>query len=79
MAISKAKAHHRAVVASLSRCVATGERPADDPELLEARRNLKAVGLEEHVAKVVAEAPPLTDEQRTRISALLRAGGNDAA
>jgi hypothetical protein len=29
----------------------------------------------EHVQKVLAEAPPLTDEQRNRIAALLRVGG----
>ena len=60
----------RARYASLSR-----SRPADDPELIEARRNMRALKLEEHVARVVAEAPPLTDEQRERIAALLRAGG----
>ena len=64
----------RARIASLTR-----SRPADDPDLVEARRNLKAIRLEEHVAKVVAEAPPLTSEQRDRIAALLRpipAGGD---
>ena len=59
----------RAKIAGLSR-----DRRADDPELLDARRNLRALKLEEHVARVVAEAPPLTDEQRERITALLRAG-----
>lgn len=60
----------RARVASLTR-----SRKADDPELVEARRNLRALRLEEYVTRVVAEAPPLTDEQRERIAALLRAGG----
>jgi len=60
----------RARVASLSR-----SRKSDDPELIEARRNMRAERLAEHVARVVAEAPPLTDEQRERIAALLRAGG----
>lgn len=64
----------RARVAALSRCVAAGERAADDPDLLEAKRNLRAMRLEEHVAKVVAEAPPLTVEQRDRIAAILRGG-----
>lgn len=59
--------HERAKVASLSR-----SRPANDPELVAARRNLKAIRLEEYVEKVVAEAPPLTDEQRDRIATLLR-------
>ncbi|MEA9997840.1 MULTISPECIES: hypothetical protein [unclassified Cryobacterium] len=42
---------------------------ADTTEL---RRQLKAERLEEHVARVVASAPPLTPEQRDRIAALLR-------
>lgn len=29
----------------------------------------------EYVARVLADAPPLTDEQRDRIAAILRAGG----
>lgn len=59
--------HHRGRVAALSR-----SRSADDPELVDARRDLKAQRLADHVAKVVAEAPPLTDEQRERIAGLLR-------
>lgn len=71
--------HYRARVASLSR-----DRAADDPELLEARRNLRAIRLEEHVAQVVAQAPPLSTEQRHRIAQLLAphvvvGGGGDAA
>lgn len=60
----------RAKVASWSR-----NRPADDPELIEARQNLKALKLEEYVSKVVSEAPPLTTEQADRIAALLRPAG----
>lgn len=60
----------RARVASLSR-----SRSTDDPELIEARRNLKAERLADYVARVVAEAPPLTDAQRDRIAALLRPAG----
>lgn len=60
----------RAKVASLSR-----SREADDPELVGARQRLKAARLEDHVAKVLASAPPLSDEQRERIGQLLRGGG----
>ena len=56
----------RARVAALTR-----SRPADDPELVAARRDLVAARLEEHIRKVVAAAPPLTDEQKQRIAALL--------
>jgi hypothetical protein len=61
--------HYRAKIASLTR-----SRQPDDPELVAARQNLKALRLEEHVRKVVAEAPPLTPAQRDRIATLLRAG-----
>lgn len=60
----------RAKVASLSR-----SRPANDPELIEARQNLKALKLEEYVRRVVDQAPPLTPEQADRIAALLRPAG----
>lgn len=63
----------RARVASLSR-----SRAADDPDLIEARRNLKAERLAEHIARVVADAPPLTPAQRDRLAGLLRAGGGSA-
>ncbi len=59
----------RARVASLTR-----SRPADDPDLLAARQRLRTNRLAEHVARVVAEAPPLTSEQRDRIAAALWAG-----
>ncbi len=62
----------RARIAGLS---SRPNRSADDPELVEARRNLRALRLEEHVQKVLADAPPLNDEQRNRIAALLRVGG----
>ena len=61
----------RARVASLSR-----SRAADDPHLVGARRDLRAERLADYVAKVVAQAPPLTPAQRDRVAALLRAGGD---
>lgn len=57
---------HRAKVAGLSR-----SRKADDPELVDARQKLKAARLEDYVARVVAEAPPLTEDQKHRIASLL--------
>jgi hypothetical protein len=62
----------RARVASLSR-----SRTVDDPDLVRARQNLKAARLEEHIAEVVAAAPPLTSEQRDRLAALLRPDASD--
>jgi len=52
--------------------VLTRHRPSDDPELIEARRDFAAERLAIHVARVVAEAPPLTNEQLDRIAAILR-------
>lgn len=40
-----------------------------------AARDLRAVKLEEYIERVVAEAPPLTDEQRVRLAGLLSGGG----
>jgi hypothetical protein len=65
----------RAKIAGLSR-----DRKPDDPELVEARRELRAQRLAEHVDNVVAGWPPLTDAQLDRIAALLRSGSRgDAA
>ena len=63
----------RAKVASLSR-----SRSANDPELIEARQNLKALKLEEYVRNVVDNAPPLRPEQADKIAALLRPAGGGA-
>lgn len=62
----------RARVASLSR-----SRTADDPDLVEARRNLKAARLEDHIAKLVAAWPPLTTDQVDHIAHVLRAAHDD--
>lgn len=64
--------HERARVASLSR-----SRTADDPELVEARRNLRTERLADYIKRTVDAAPPLTADQRDRLAVLLR-GGPDA-
>ena len=64
--------HERARVASLTR-----SRPADDPELVDAYRNLRAERLADYIRKTVDAAPPLSVEQRDRLALLLR--GGDAA
>jgi hypothetical protein len=46
-------------------------RPADDPELIEARRTFWADELADHIRQVVSEAPELTNEQLGRITAVL--------
>jgi hypothetical protein len=49
-------------------------RPA---EAQEARRSMVAGRLEEYIAKTLAAAPPLTDEQRSRLALLLHGSTPD--
>lgn len=68
----------RGRIAGLSR-----SRPADDPDLIEARRQFRATRLADHVAKALAARPPLSQEQREAIARLLmaptaRGGGGGA-
>ncbi|MGH3633927.1 MAG: hypothetical protein ACRDTS_07515 [Mycobacterium sp.] len=65
-------AHHRARVGALQRCVKTGERKADDPEYLAAKRDLAAANIEVYIERQLAKAPPLTDQQRTELADLLQ-------
>lgn len=63
----------RARIALLAR-----HRP-NDPSLVDERRDFWAGRLEDYVKRVVGDAPPLTVEQRARISnALVSAAGDDA-
>lgn len=78
MAISEAVAHQRAIVASLTRCVTTGERQPDDPQLAEARENLRRATVFARVKRLLADAPPLTNEQIGVVVGLLQAGGGGA-
>ena len=50
-----------------------GKRP-DDPDLVKARRDLKAARLEDYIKKTVDAAPPLSREQLDRLAILLRGG-----
>ena len=61
--------YERARIAALTR-----SRTPDDPELVEARRNLRAERLELYIKKVVDAAPPLDDATRDRLALLLRGG-----
>lgn len=60
----------RAKLASITR-----HHPDDADRIAEARRDLRAARLEDHVRDAVAAAPPLTAEQRRRLAALLNGGG----
>jgi len=53
-------------------------RGPNDPATLDARRDLRAAVLEDHIKRIVDQAPPLTAEQIDRLAVLLRGGGADA-
>jgi hypothetical protein len=72
---SRSWTSERARVGALARCVKTGERPPDDPDLIEARRNLCALKLEEHIRLALAATPPMTGEQIEHLIALLNSTG----
>lgn len=65
---------HRGRVAALSR-----SRASDDPDLIAARRDLAADHLGELIARTLETAPPLTLEQRAKLSQLLLIGSSGAA
>lgn len=49
------------------------------PDAKATRAILARLRMDEYVARVVAEAPPLSDEQRSRIGLLLSRGADDLA
>lgn len=51
--------------------LATAARWGTEDNQTGARHNLAVANIEKHVARIVAEVPPLTDEQRERLSGLL--------
>ena len=57
---------------SVKRCRAAGGDPATDEDVATARRDHAAEKLHAYVERIVADAPPLTDEQRSRLAGLLR-------
>jgi hypothetical protein len=63
-------AAHRARVAALARGVRAGERPESD--LAAARADFTAVYAKARIEKILAAAPPLTNEQRAQLAELLR-------
>ena len=61
----------RARVAGMS---SRPNRAQDDPDLVAARRNMRALKLEADILKVLAGEPALNEEQRNHIAEMLRAG-----
>lgn len=64
--LSPKAAHHRARIAHLSR-----SRSSDDPEIVSARTEFAAAKIEAYIERVISEAPPLTNEQLSRLRVLL--------
>jgi hypothetical protein len=50
----------------------TSKRGPDDPEIPLIKSELESVVLAEHIQRVLAQAPPLTIEQRGRLAELLK-------
>ena len=66
--LSPDAAHYRARLGGLkSRGV-----PDNDPRYDEARRDLRAAVLTDYVERMLADWPPLTDEQRSKLAELLK-------
>ena len=55
--------------------VAVATRLGTPDEVAAARRDHAAASIADHIARVVADAPPLTPEQRERLASLLQGGG----
>lgn len=49
------------------------DKGRDSIETAEARRDFAAARLDDYIRDTLAKAPPLTEEQRTRLAELLRA------
>lgn len=49
-------------------------RYGDPEKIAETKRDLATANLEKYISKVVADAPPLTAEQRAHLAALLIGG-----
>jgi hypothetical protein len=76
MPATPAVAHARARVMSLKKHHPQGGETVDA-----AVTDLRELVLEQHIRKAVDAAPPLTDQQKARLAALLRPsdGGSNAA
>jgi hypothetical protein len=83
MPVSTEVARARGRVAGYKRAIKNGERAADDPVCSEANRDLNVAKLTSdadrlaiRAQEIVATWPELTDTQRDRLAAILRAGGD---
>jgi hypothetical protein len=61
---------NRAVIDYANAC----KTPADTAKIKAARANLAAAKLEQFIAKTLADAPPISAEQRAKLARLLDGG-----
>lgn len=67
MPLSPEVAHLRAVIANAS-------MRGDLETVRNAKRDLAALRMEQHISAVLADTPPFTDEQRARIVDVINGG-----
>lgn len=68
---------HPTIAKTRSR-VGVAHRKGDPKAIAEATRDHAAAKLEDYIRRTVDAAPPLTSEQRDRLTLLLAGGGRDA-
>ena len=63
--------------AGIARAEHNSQLTGDPAPALDARREYAAAKIEDYVRRTVDTAPPLTDEQRSRLAALLTSSGGE--
>jgi hypothetical protein len=56
--------------------IAARRRHHPDADLTDLKRQLAAETLENHIRKIVAKAPPLSDRQRNHLASIILDGGD---
>lgn len=72
----RGKVSRRLAVARGRVAAYTRSRTDDDPVFIAARQDLKAITLEEHIQRTVAEWPELSADQMARLAGIFRSGGD---
>ncbi len=70
---SKNPTGSRAIIDYANAC----KNPAAKATLAAARANLAAAKIEDFIERTLADAPPISDEQRARLARLLTVDGGD--
>lgn len=70
---------HPAIAKARARRAGLHARPINDPDRLDAERDLAAAKIAAYISKVVAQAPPFTREQVDQLRVLLEPGRRELA